>query len=107
MVLLAYYVFPILTAVVWNTVNLGIALVCLGVFLYMVTNRKLRLSFFYLYEILMKKLVGFVIELDPFIIAEDYINDMQKQREKLYQQSTDVDAQKEKIDMKTLLQFVA
>ena len=100
LVLLAYYVFPILTAVVWNTVNLGIALVCLGVFLYMVTNRKLRLSFFYLYEILMKKLVGFVIELDPFIIAEDYINDMQKQREKLYQQSTDVDAQKEKIDMK-------
>jgi hypothetical protein len=54
----------------------------------------------YLYEILMKKLVGLVIELDPFIIAEDYISDMQKQREKLFEQSIDVDAQKEKIDIK-------
>lgn len=100
LVLIGYYVIPILTTVVWNTFNFGIALVCLGLFLYMVTNRKLRLSFYYFYEILMKKLVGLVIELDPFIIAEDYINDMEKQREKLYEQSVDVDAQKEKINLK-------
>jgi hypothetical protein len=99
-VLIGYYVIPILTTVIWNTVNFGIALVCLGIFLYIVTNRKLRLSLFYLWEILMKKLVGVVIELDPFIIAEDYIHDMEKQREKLYEQSVDVDAQKEKIDLK-------
>lgn len=99
-VLIGYYVIPILTTVVWNTLNFGIALVCLGIFLYIVTNRKLRLSLFYLWEILMKKLVGVVIELDPFIIAEDYIHDMEKQREKLYEQSVDVDAQKEKIDLK-------
>jgi len=49
---------------------------------------------------LMKRLIGFVIELDPFIIAEDYINDMEKQREMLYKQSIDVDGQKEKINMK-------
>jgi phage shock protein A len=48
----------------------------------------------------MKKLVGVVIELDPFIIAEDYINDMQEEREKLYKQATDVDSQKEKIHAK-------
>jgi phage shock protein A len=48
----------------------------------------------------MKKLVGVVIELDPFIIAEDYISDMQVEREKLYKQATDVDAQKEKIHAK-------
>lgn len=48
----------------------------------------------------MKKLVGVVIELDPFIIAEDYINDMEKQREKLYLQSVEVQGQKEKIDAK-------
>jgi hypothetical protein len=97
---IGYYVLPILTSIVWNTVNFGIALACLGLFLYAVTHRKLRLSLFYLYEILMKKLVGIVIELDPFIIAEDYINDMQEEREKLYKQATDVDGQKEKIHMK-------
>lgn len=100
LVLIGYYVIPILTTVVWNTINFGIALVSLGIFLYIVTNRKLRLSLYYLYEILMKKLVGLVIELDPFIIAEDYIQDMESQREKLYKQSVDVDAQKEKINLK-------
>ncbi|OFY99301.1 MAG: hypothetical protein A3K10_03090 [Bacteroidetes bacterium RIFCSPLOWO2_12_FULL_31_6] len=98
--IIGYYVIPILTTIVWNTLNFGVALLCLGLFLYCITNRKLRLSFFYLYEILMKKLVGIVIELDPFIIAEDYINDMEKQRQKLYDQSVEVDAQKEKIDLK-------
>lgn len=98
--LIGYYVIPILTTIVWNTLNFSIALVSLGVFLYCITHRKLRLSLFYLYEILMKKLVGFVIELDPFIIAEDYIGDMEKQREKLYNQSIDVEGQKEKIDLK-------
>jgi hypothetical protein len=98
--LIGYYVLPILTNIVWNTVNFGIALVCLGVFLYCITHRKLRLSLFYMYEILMKKLVGIVIEMDPFIIAEDYIKDMEEQREKLYTQSVDVDAQKEKIHLK-------
>jgi hypothetical protein len=98
--LIGYYVFPILTQIVWNTVNFGIALACLGIFLYIITHRKLRLSLFYFYEILMKKLVGIVIQLDPFIIAEDYIRDMEEEREKLYKQSIEVDQQKEKIQMK-------
>jgi len=95
-----YYVLPVLTSIVWNTVNFGIALASLGVFLYAVTHRKLRLALFYFYEILMKKLVGVVIELDPFIIAEDYIQDMTEEREKLYKQSVEVDTQKEKINLK-------
>src|SRR5688572_9864841 len=98
--LVAYFVVPVLTTMVWNTINFGIALVCLGIFLYIITHRTLRLSLFYFYEMLMKKLVGVVIELDPFIIAEDYIKDMQQQREKLYQQSVQVDGQKERIDLK-------
>jgi len=98
--IVGYYVLPILNTIIWNTINFGIALVCLAIFLYMVTNRKLRLSLFYFYEILMKKLVGVVIELDPFIIAEDYLNDMVEQREKLFKQAAEVDGQKEKINLK-------
>lgn len=97
---IGYYVFPILTTIVWNAVNFGIA--CAVAFLlYMVlSNRKLWLSIFYLYEILMKKLVGVIIELDPFIIAEDYIKDMEKERENLYNKSVEVDGQKEAIEAK-------
>lgn len=97
---IGYFALPILTNIVWNTLNFGIALICLALFVYAITHRTLRLSLFYFYEILMKKLVGIVIELDPFIIAEDYLNDMEQEREKLYNQSIDVDAQKEKINMK-------
>jgi hypothetical protein len=98
--IVGYYILPLLSTIVWNTLNFGIALVCLAVFIYAITNRKLRLSLFYFYEILMKKLVGVVIELDPFVIAEDYLEDMEEQREKLYKQSVEVDGQKEKIDLK-------
>ncbi|MDX2046043.1 MAG: hypothetical protein SFU87_04615 [Chitinophagaceae bacterium] len=95
-----YYLIPILSKIVWNTLNFGIALAALGMFLYIITHRKLRLSLFYFYEWIMKKLVGVVIELDPFIIAENYIEDMKDQREKLYVQSVAVDSQKEKIELK-------
>lgn len=97
---IGYYVIPILTTVVWNTINFGIA--CAAAFLlYMVlSNRKLWMSIFYLYEILMKKLVGVVIELDPFIIAEDYIKDIEKERDNLYNKTIEVDGQKESIELK-------
>jgi phage shock protein A len=98
--IIGYYVLPIATNIVWNTLNFGIALLSLGVFLYCITHRKLRLAFFYFYEMLMKKLIGVVIELDPFIIAEDYIHDMEEQREQLYKQSVEVDGQKERINLK-------
>ena len=50
--------------------------------------------------ILMKKLVGVVIELDPFIIAEDDINTMKKDREGLSMQIDEVGGKKEALTMK-------
>lgn len=97
---IGYFVIPILTTIVWNTVNFAIACAVAFALFMMLTNRKLWLSLFYLYEILMKKLVGLVIELDPFIIAEDYIKDIEKERENLYNKSLEVDGQKEGIESK-------
>lgn len=100
--IVGYYVVPILTQIVWNTLHFGIALACLGVFLFLVTNRKLRLTLLYGYELIMKKLIGLIIELDPFIIAESYIKDMEQERENLYQQSVQVDGQKESLQMQII-----
>ena len=94
---IGYYLMPIATTIVWNTINFGIALVVGFVLFMILSNRKLWMSLFYLYEILMKKLVGIVIELDAFIIAEDYIRDMEKERDNLYNKSVEVDGQKEGI----------
>lgn len=98
--LIGYKLLPILTTIVWNTINFGIALGVAFLLYLAISNRKLRLSVFYLYEILMKKLVGVVIELDPFIIAEDYINDIRKERDNLASKAEEVDGQKELIDQK-------
>jgi hypothetical protein len=99
LVVIGYFLIPILTTVTWNILNFGIALAAVGAFLYVVTHKKLRLSLFYFYESLMKKLVGLVIQMDPFIIAENYIESMEHEREKLYAQSLEVDTQKEKIEL--------
>jgi hypothetical protein len=97
---IGYFVIPILTTIVWNTINFGIACAVAFILYMILSNRKLWMSLFYLYEILLKKLVGIVIELDPFIIAEDYIKDIEKERENLYNKSVEVDGQKEGIDSK-------
>lgn len=98
-----YFLFPIATTIVWNTINLGIACVVaflLYMFIVSDTTRKLLQGVFYLYEILVKKLLGVVWTIDPFIIAEDYIKDIKAERTKLYDKSTEVDAQKEALDAK-------
>jgi hypothetical protein len=88
---------PILTAIVWNTINFGIA--CgVGFALFMlVSNRKFRLSVGYLYEIFFKALTGFVIQLDPFIIAESYIQDMEKEQRNLKNKIVEILGQKENL----------
>ncbi len=93
--IVGFYILPILTTIIWNTINFGIAITAGALFLFLITNKKLRLSAYYLYEIVMKQLLGIVIELDPFIIAEDYINDMKKAREDLNDEVMKVDKQKE------------
>jgi len=95
--LVGWFVMPILAVIAWTTLNVMIAgTAC--VLLYMaLSNRKLRLSVFYMYEILMKKLVGMVIELDPFIIAEDFIKDMLHQRDEVFKQLKILAGQLQKI----------
>jgi hypothetical protein len=97
---IGYFLIPILTTIVWNTINFGIACAVAFILYMVLSNRKLWMSLFYLYEILLKKLVGIVIELDPFIIAEDYIKDIEKERDNLYNKTIEVDGQKEGIDSK-------
>jgi hypothetical protein len=97
---IGWWVFPILTTIAWNTLNFGIALAALSVFLFIVTNKKFRLALMYMWDILMKYTFGLVFTWDPFIVAEDDIKDMKTQREKARAQAIDVNTQKENIQMK-------
>ncbi len=92
---IGYYVFPILTTIMWNTVNLMIATGAVVLLYGILSNKKLWLGLSYFYKILVKRMVGMVIELDPFIIAEESISEAERNRELLLEQATKIDGQKE------------
>lgn len=94
---IGYFLLPILTTIVWNTVNFMIgAAVFLGLS-YVILDGKLLKQLFYIYEIAMKKLTGLVIETDPFIIAEMNIRDKDKKREDFKKQQEYVGGEMVKI----------
>lgn len=90
-----YKLLPILTAIIWNTINFGIALGVAFLIYLVVSNRKTRLALIYLYNLFIKYTFGIIFQMDPFLIAEDYITDVIKERENLQEKATEVDAQKE------------
>lgn len=96
--LIGYHLLPILTEIVWNTVNFAIACV-VGFALYYIlfVDKRIFGVAKALYSIFIKNTFGLVFKLDPFIIAEDYIKDTQRERENLHQKLIEVSAQKEKI----------
>lgn len=96
-----YFLFPILTSIVWNTINFGIALGAAFLFYYVfIADRRIWMVFKSLYDLFIKKTFGLIFKLDPFLIAEDYILDIENERENLYEKITEVDGQKEKMDLK-------
>ena len=95
-----YWALPFLTAIVWNTINFGIACGAGFLFFLLVTNKPLRLRIQAIWDILMKYTLGLIIQWDPFILAEDQILDMKKQREKVNDLLTDeVGKEKQRIQM--------
>jgi hypothetical protein len=97
---LAYFIEPYLIKVVWNTVNFIIGASAVVVLWFIVTNRALRLRLITLWDLLMRMTTWHIFKIDPFIIAEDDIKFMEKERENMSDLSTQVGAQKEEIGSK-------
>ena len=98
---IGYYLLPILTTIVWNTVNFGIALVVAFLLYYVfVADKRIFLVLKSLYDLFIKSTFGLIFKLDPFLIAEDYILDIEKERDNLYIKIAEVDGQKESLNLK-------
>jgi hypothetical protein len=95
-----WFALPFLTTVVWNTINFGIACGALGLLLFLVTNKRLRLAVQSVWDILMNNTFGVIFVWDPFVLWRLDIKDMEETREKARQQAIDVDTQKESIQAK-------
>jgi phage shock protein A len=95
-----FFALPILTTIVWNTINFGIACGVAGLLLFLVTNKRLRLLVQSVWDIIMNNTFGLVFVWDPFVLWRLDIKDMEETQEKARQQAIEVDTQKESIQSK-------
>jgi flagellar biosynthesis/type III secretory pathway chaperone len=96
--IVGYYVVPILATIVWNTVNLAIGcFVAFMLYYILLVDKRIFTLLKTIYDIFIKSTFGLIFKLDPFVIAEDYIQDITKERENLYDKITEVDGQKESL----------
>ena len=90
-----YWVLPILTTIIWNTLNFMLAagtIITIGIVL---TSKSFRNVMNFIAKTASKKVAYALFRLDAFLVLEDAIVDMKKQRVKLYEQMIVVNSQKE------------
>jgi len=93
---IGWKVIPYLTTILENWIHFAVTLGIAAALLYiLVIDRRIYLAFKYMYDWFIKNVFGLVFRLDPFLIAEDYINDIRKERENLETQIKNVSSQKE------------
>lgn len=98
------YVLPWLVTVTWSLINLVIAGVVAGFLLMIVSNRKFWRALKYLSEFIANYTIGIAIELNPFNILQQKIDQGYEDRNTLFKQSAKLKGKqselKEKLDTK-------
>ena len=69
-----------------STLTLIAELAVIGVLLYMIFDPKVRTLVFYIYKMIMRKLTGLIIELDPIAVVKTYLEKMQERYQVLVHQ---------------------
>jgi phage shock protein A len=71
-----------------NTMILGLYVLLACAVGYVLMDGRFRASVFYLYKTIMRMLTGMVIQIDPIAILKSYIEDMEKNHDKMNEQIT-------------------
>ena len=75
---LLWHLLPIMITLASNVLYLILMLLAIGILGYILTSKKFWHTFGLAYFIIMRKITGFFIKIDPVAILEDYIKDLQK-----------------------------
>ncbi len=75
---LLYLLLPIMISLASNVLYLILMLFGIGILGYILTSKKFWNTFKIAYFIVMRRITGFFIKIDPVAILEDYIRDLQK-----------------------------
>ena len=80
---LLYLLLPIMIALASNVLYLILMLFAIGILGYILTSKKFWNTFKVAYFIVMRRITGFFITIDPVAILEDYIKDLRKRIEEV------------------------
>ncbi len=83
--------------IVSNTLYLTLALLVLGVLLYMILDRRTRNLFWYMYKSVMRWITGLFVTIDPIGILKNYVDDLEKNLNKLREQIGAIRGQQRKL----------
>ena len=75
---LLYLLLPIMISLASNVLYLILMLFTIGILGYILTSKKFWNTFKIAYFIIMRRIAGFFIKIDPVAILEDYIHDLKK-----------------------------
>ena len=79
-----WFLLPILTTIIWNTINFGIACgVAFGLYLFLFTKNRLKTFIGIGWELLMRGIVNIFDDIDPFIIGQKKIDKARADRENI------------------------
>ena len=91
-----FFVLPYLTTILTNWIHFTVALCVFSALFYiLVVDRRIYLALKYMYDWFIKTFFGMIFRLDPFLIAEDCIQDIRNERATLEQQIVAVSGQRE------------
>lgn len=79
-----WFLLPILTTIIWNTINFGIACgVGFALYLFLFTKNRLKTFIGIGWELLMRGIVNIFDDIDPFIIGQKKIDKARSDRENI------------------------
>lgn len=91
---------PFLRDLIDNTLHLILSCVALGAIVFVLTDKQIRSGVWYLYRLVVRGLVGQIINIDPIGILREYIQDLAKKREEASEKIDVVSGSAEKLNAK-------
>jgi hypothetical protein len=76
--ILLYKILPFLITLTTNLLTLSLLVAALAAIGFLVTNKRFRKTCSLMYFMLMRKITGFIIEIDPIAIVENKVQEMKK-----------------------------
>ncbi|MDD5589169.1 MAG: hypothetical protein PHP92_03895 [Candidatus Nanoarchaeia archaeon] len=83
LIYLLYKFLPFIIILMQNTLHAVLLMGALAVILYVIFDKRARTLVWYMYKMIMKKITGLFINLDPIAIIETYVESLQDNLEKM------------------------